>query len=506
MTRNLMALCASADREEHCETRTMPTFIVDLSQPATPFPHYWEYCVGSCHAALGVREDWRRQLRRCHDELGFRTVRFHGLLCDDMSVCTADGDGLVYSFFNVDSVFDFLLAIGMKPFVELSFMPSVLASGTRTIFHYRGNVTPPQDYGAWGELVRRLTRHLADRYGIEEVGTWPFEVWNEPNLDAFWAGSQDDYFRLYREAANAVKSVGAGIRVGGPATAQNAWIPELRAFCDREGVPLDFVTTHHYPTDAVLGWDWDMTDEMARAPRGILRDMATRARREAGHLPLYYTEWNCSAGCRTPYQDESYLAAFVIKTVADNQGLVDGYSFWTFSDIFEEMPIPSQPFHGGFGLLTLHGVPKPVYRAFEVLHRAGDLRLAVRADPHPTVDVLATGGEDRIQVLASNHNVPLAHIADEEVAIVVTGLARAATPRTLLLRIDAAHANPKRRWQELGCPEYPDSVTLGELMRASALRPEILPGRGVEDGIAFDLNIPPHGVAVLEIEGVGLEL
>jgi len=475
------------------------TFTVELNQPTTPFPHYWEYCVGSCHAPLGLREDWRRQLRQCHDELGFRYVRFHGLLCDDMSVCTAHDGGLVYSFFNVDSISDFLLSIGMKPFVELSFMPSALASGTQTIFHYQGNVTPPRDYQAWGELVRRLIQHLADRYGLEEVRAWPFEVWNEPNLGGFWAGSQGDYFRLYRAAADAIKSVDAGIRVGGPASASNAWIPEMRAFCDSEGVPLDLITTHHYPTDAAGGWDTDMTGIMARVPRGVLRDMTARARREAGHLPLYYTEWNCSAGNRTPQQDESYSAAFAIKTIADNQGLVDGYSFWTFSDIFEEGGFPSQPFHGGFGLLSLHGVPKPVYRAFQLLHQAGDRRLAVSASPHPTVDVVATRSDDRIQVLVNNHNVPLAPIGKEPVTIVLAGLSGEATPRASLMRIDADHANPKRRWQELGNPEYPDAATISELMRASELTPEALPGRRVGDGIAFDLTIPPHGVAALEM-------
>jgi xylan 1,4-beta-xylosidase len=475
------------------------TFTVDLNQPTTPFPHYWEYCVGSCHAPLGLREDWRRQLSLCHEELGFRHVRFHGLLCDDMSVCTG-GDGLVYSFFNVDSVFDFLLSIGMKPFIELSYMPSALASGTQTIFHYRGNVTPPQNYRAWGELVRRLVQHLVDRYGIQQVRAWPFEVWNEPNLGGFWAGTQDEYFRLYRTAAEAVKSVDAEIRVGGPASAQNAWIPEMRAFCAGDGVPLDFVTTHHYPTDAALVWDRDMTGLMAQVPRGVLRAMTARARQEAGRLPLYYTEWNCSSG-RTAEQDESYLAAFAVKTIADNQGLVDGYSFWTFSDIFEEGGLPSQPFHGGFGLMTLHGVPKPAYRAFQLLRQAGDRRLSVSSGPHPTVDALATRGDGRIQVLVTNHNVPLAPITEEQVTVILAGLAGEAAPRASLLRIDDAHANPKRRWQELGSPEYPDAATIQELLRASELGQVALAVRSVDGEIAFDLAIPPHGVAALEIEG-----
>ncbi len=217
----------------------MPTFSINLDAQTIPFPHYWERCVGSCHAAMGLREDWRRQLKNCHDELGFQYVRFHGLLDDDMSVYVQGKNGPCYSFFNIDSIFDFLLGIGMKPCVELSYMPRDLASGTETCFHYRGNVTPPKDYAEWGELIRRLVGHLVDRYGREEIRSWFFEVWNEPNLDYFWRGTREEYFTLYRHSALAIKAIDPGIPVGGPATARNAWIPELREFCRREGLPLD---------------------------------------------------------------------------------------------------------------------------------------------------------------------------------------------------------------------------------------------------------------------------
>ncbi|HMN59077.1 MAG TPA: hypothetical protein PJ988_01860, partial [Anaerolinea sp.] len=232
----------------------MIQFLVDSTQAGTPFNHYWEQCVGSCHAVMGLRADWRAQLEKSHRELGFQYVRFHGLLDDVMSVCVRESDPfhpdaetrLRYNFFNIDSIFDFLLSIGMKPFIELGFMPTALASGDTTCFYYKANVTPPADYSAWEALIRALTQHLVDRYGLEEVRSWFFEVWNEPNLFFFWAGSQADYFRLYEHAARAIKNVDAGLRVGGPATSVNAWIPEMLAFCRSSGVPIDFVSTHHY--------------------------------------------------------------------------------------------------------------------------------------------------------------------------------------------------------------------------------------------------------------------
>ncbi|MGH8527754.1 MAG: GH39 family glycosyl hydrolase, partial [Gammaproteobacteria bacterium] len=339
--------------------------------------HCWEHSVGSCHAPTALRADWQQQLRRCHAELGFRYVRFHGLLSDDVGTLITHNDELLYSFFNADQILDFLLSIGMRPFVELSFMPTALASGARTVFHYRGNVTPPKDYKQWSTLIHTLVRHWVDRYGIREVATWFFEVWNEPNLKAFWTRTQQDYFRLYRVAADAIKRVDPSLKVGGPATARDGWIEEFVAFCETGNVPVDFVTTHHYPTDA-LGHEHDDTEtQLANSQRGVLREWAQDTRRRAGRLPVYYTEWNSSSNPRDPRHDEPYAAAFVAKTALEASDLVQGYSFWTFSDIFEENYFPSVPFHGGFGLLNLHGIAKPTYRAFQLLHELGTERLLV---------------------------------------------------------------------------------------------------------------------------------
>ncbi|MBN1583942.1 MAG: beta-xylosidase [Anaerolineae bacterium] len=471
---------------------------MDVQKETMPFPHYWERCVGSGHAALALREDWRRHLKRCVGELGFEYVRFHGLLNDDMSVyATSFLSGPRYSFFNVNSILDSLRDIGVKPFIELSFMPTALASGDRTVFHYKGNITPPQDYELWGELIRRLIAHLLDRYGLDEVRSWFFEVWNEPNLPFFWSGTQDEYLELYRYAALAIKSVDAGIPVGGPSTARNEWIPELKAYCRQNGVPLDFVSTHHYPTDAALGHGRDMEKMMADVPRGVLREMTAKAKEQAGDLPLYYTEWNNSPSCLDPYHDDPYAAAFVVKTIVDNQGLVDAYSYWTFSDIFEEAPFPSAPYHGGFGLLNLYGIPKPTFRAFELLHRLGDERIPLEGSAHPTVEAVAIKQDDLIDVLIYNHNVPLALIEEETVQVVIKGIA--GSVEATIERIDADHANPKRRWQELGSPEYPERQVLVELENAAEMVVESLVCRRHGQDIVLEVVVPPHGVACIRL-------
>jgi xylan 1,4-beta-xylosidase len=473
---------------------------VDAGTARGRISRYWTKCVGSCHAATALREDWRMQLRRCREELGFQYVRFHGLLDDDMSVCLRRGDGsLEYSFFNVDSIFDYLLGIGMKPFIELSFMPDALASGARTVFTYRGNITPPKAYEEWGRLVGALADHLVQRYGVHEVRRWFFEVWNEPNLDIFWAGSMQEYLELYRSAALAIKAVDSGLAVGGPSTAIDAWIPELRGFCAAQRVPLDFISTHHYPTDASYGLGLDMEAQMARSKRGVLNARLRRALAEADPLPLYYTEWSCSPSPRDPYHDAPYNAAFIVKTIADNAGLVDCYSYWTFSDIFEECGLSSLPFHGGFGLLTIHGIPKPSYRAFQLLARLEGDRLETRVDQgSPTVDAIASRGANGVTILLTNHQVPKGPIAAERVFLSVSGAPGARS--AWVERIDEQHANPLRAWMEMGSPAYPDRGQIETLAKASELRREAIPGDSRDGGFSMELVIEPHSVVAVTIE------
>jgi xylan 1,4-beta-xylosidase len=468
-----------------------------LSARSSPLLHVWEHTVGSCHAPLALRTDWQQQLRRCHDELGFQYVRFHGLLSDDVGTLVRYRDQFIYSFFNADRIVDFLRSFGMRPFVELSFMPRALASGDATIFSYRGNVTPPSDYRQWAELMRRLARHWVERYGADEVRRWYFEVWNEPNLRAFWAGTQAQYFELYRHTVEAIKSVDGGLRVGGPATAANAWLPEFLNFCQRNRLPVDFLSTHHYPNDPLWSEAQDTESELAGGQRGILREWTRQARRQAGARPLLYTEWNASSNPRYPRQDEPYAAAFAAKSALEASEFVDAYAFWTFSDLFEENYFPSLPFHGGFGLLTLHGVPKPVYRAFELLHRLGEERLPIEG-AHATVDAWAARRGDLLMILLTNHALPRQPLTGQRVRLEVQD---SPPPRSASLeRIDDGHANVKAAWQALGAPEYPTEAQIRHLEEVSRLVAEAWSWHYEERTARFEVELPPHAVAALTIE------
>lgn len=472
-------------------------FTCRLSAKSRPLLHFWEHTVGSGHALLALRADWQRQLQRCHEELGFGHVRFHGILSDDMGTLMDEQDHLLYAFFNADQICDFLLSIGMKPFVELSFMPSTLASGDETVFHYSANVTPPKDYSEWGRLLTRMVTHWVQRYGIDEVSTWFFEVWNEPNLPAFWTGTQADYFKLYRFTVQAIKKVDDRLQVGGPATANNEWITEFIDFCKKNKVPADFISTHHYPTDALGSVGEDTETQLAQSKRSILRKWARATARKANGKPVYYTEWSSSSNPRDHLHDEPYTAAVIVKTMMEARGLVHGYSYWTFSDIFEENYMPATAFQGGFGLLTLQGVAKPSYRAFELLHRLGIEELSVKGK-HETVDVWVVARSDAVTVLVTNHVLPRHPIKTETLHVELNGLL---SPRTVYIeRIDDDHANAKRLWIEMGKPALPTEREVAQLHVASEIVREPLPWKYQAGTLHLKFEMPPQAIAAITVE------
>lgn len=473
-------------------------FRSDLNGPVTSLPHFWEHTVGSGHAPLALRADWQAQLRRVHQEIGMRHVRFHGILSDDMGTLIEQSGELIYSFFNIDRIFDFLLSIGMKPFVELSFMPSILSSGGQTVFHYRANVSAPTDLSRWSTLIRKLAAHCVERYGIEEVRRWFFEVWNEPNLTAFGSGNQAQYFELYRYTAEALKTVDGGLKVGGPATADNEWIKEFVGFCASHRVPVDFVSTHHYPTDA-FGLPGDDTEtQLSESTRSVLREEARNVRQQAGVLPVYYTEWCTSSNPRDPMHDDPYAAAFIVKTVLEANGLVEGYSYWTFSDIFEENYFPSVPFHGGFGLLNLYGIAKPAYRAFQLLHGLGTELRPVEGR-HETVDAWLVSDRGSTTLILTNFALPRHPIQTESVSFTLRS--ERVFSSASLQRIDLEHANAKRRWEQMGKPEYLSAAMVRELEAASALQSENQPMTYESGQYQIELALPPQSVAAIRLAG-----
>lgn len=473
-----------------------PRFVANGRADGPPLVHHWQFAVGGPHAAFALRADVQQQLARCRRDLGMLRMRCHHWLGREMGAVVCQDNKLRFSFVNAERIIDFMSLIGMEPLIELSFMPEALASGHKTAFHYRANVTPPKEMADWTETVSRLTTHLRDRYGARTTQGWHFEVWNEPNLAAFWPGTMHDYFQFYARTAETVKSVHPGMLVGGPVSAKSQWLDEFTSFCQGRA-PLDFVSTHQYPTDALGGESTNTLEELAKAPRFIMRDQARAARRSVGSTQLYYTEWNVTSNPHDTLHDQAYAAAYAARTALEWTGIVDGSSYWTFTDLFAENYFPSAPFHGGFGLQTIHGIAKPVYRAFQLLRELSDQLVQVEGD-HPNVSCFVTRGRRRVDVLLVNLFPPFADLHTERVTV---RLERLGTPRRQRLRrIDDEHVNPLRVWHEMGRPESLNERELTRLHDASTLVEEPLAVHVEGDVMELEVVMPPNALALVTLE------
>ena len=471
------------------------TVHIETAAKGQPFPHYWEQMFGSGRAILSLREDYRDDLRLVKSATDFHYIRFHAILDDEVGVYDEDADGhALYNFSYVDRIYDGLLKNGVRPFVELSFMPRRLSTEYKPqAFWYKPNVAPPRDYDRWGELIYQFAKHLVDRYGIDEVSQWYFEVWNEPNLD-FWAGEprQATYFHLYDSAARALKRVSPRLRVGGPATAQAAWVAPFILHAVQNNIPLDFVSTHVYgndPPEAVFGTHEPIprTQMVCRAVRKVHDEIQSSA---LPHLPLIWSEYNASYKNEPDVTDTVFMGPWLADTIRQCDGLTDMMSYWTFSDVFEEQGVVKRPFYGGFGMVAEDGIPKPSFNAFLMLHHLGDIRLPADAD-----DVLATRRKDgSLAVAVWNLSLPEEPGETEKVDLVFDSLA--GDHHVSILRLDAKHGSVLAAYAAMGSPRYPNPSQIGALRKAGQLPPaeelEISNGK-------LDVTLAPKALLLLEV-------
>lgn len=468
---------------------------IDAAAQTTPFPHFWEEMFGSGRAILTLRESYRNDLRAVKQVTDLHYVRFHAILHDEVGVYTEDEHGNpIYNFAYVDQIYDGLLENGVRPFVEISFMPKKLAFNPDALhpFWYKQNVSPPKSIEAWDDLMTHFARHLVERYGIDEVSQWYFEVWNEPNID-FWNGipRQQSYFDLYAHTARDLKAVSPRLRVGGPATAAAEWVPDFLQYTAKNHVPVDFVSSHGYADDTVENLfgtteDIPMDDRVCRAiakVKGQIKSSTTPA------LPLMWTEWNVQG--MNESRDTIFVGPALANTIRQCDGTVDKLSFWTFSDVFEEGgPIP-KPFEGQFGLRAKGGINKPSYYGYELLHQLGTRRLAT-----PSKSVIATETTDgKVVVAAWNLVDPDQHGATRTMDLIFHGVAVDA--KVSILRVDSGHGNVLPHYAALGSPLDPTPKQVAQLNRETALsEPEVIALKNSK----LSLKLTPNTLALITVE------
>jgi len=453
------------------QSQAQETVKIDASAPTTPFPHFWETMFGSGRAILSLRESYREDLRAVKQVTDFRYVRFHAILHDEVGVYNEDEHGNpVYNFTYVDEIYDGLLKNGVRPVVEISFMPKKLAFNPDALhpFWYKQNVSPPKSMERWDDLMTHFARHLVERYGIDEVASWYFEVWNEPNID-FWGGipRMESYFDLYAHTAGDLKKVSPRLRVGGPATAAAAWIPEFLSYTVENHVPVDFISTHGYddePVERLLGPEQPLRDkDIPEEDRVCAAAAKVRRQIDASKtpgLPLLWTEWNVPG--RDGLRDTPYVGPALAEAVRTCQG-VEALSFWTFSDVFEEGGPAQRAFDGQFGLRATGGINKPSYYDFALLHQLGTQRIASDAK-----DAIATKMPDgSLRIAVWNLAAPDTQPHAKSVRIEIAGVAKDA--KVSVQRVDEDHGNAMKEYLRLKMPSYPTPAQLDLLNRETAL-------------------------------------
>ena len=346
---------------------------VDATTAAAPVDRFFDLSVGSDYPGTLIRDDSMAQLRTATGELGFRYIRFHAVFHDVLKTVQVKDGQIVYDWTKLDELYDKLLARNIKPFVELGFTPEALKTSDSSIFYWKGNTSHPKLDG-WAHLIDAFARHVQQRYGVEEVRSWYFEVWNEPNLDGFWEkADREAYFELYDVTAHSLKAVDPALRVGGPSTAGAAWVPEFLNHVAASGAAVDFVTTHTYGVDGgFLDEEGKGDTKLSPSPDAIIGDvLRVRAQIQASkfpNLPLYFTEWSTSYTPRDAVHDSYVSATYILTKLKAVQGAVQGMSYWTYSDLFEEPGPPSAAFEGGFGLMNPQGIRKPAWFAYKYLN------------------------------------------------------------------------------------------------------------------------------------------
>ncbi|WP_033795928.1 GH39 family glycosyl hydrolase [Bacillus pseudomycoides] len=507
---------------------------VSLSAHSSLIRHTWKSLIAIGKAKEGLHADVQWQLKRVQERCPFRYLRFHGIFDDSMMVYTEDETGKpVYNFRLVDELFDFLLSVRIKPFIELGFMPSALAADKeKTIFYVKSYISPPRSVDKWCELVDRFLRHCMNRYGKEEVESWKFEFWNEPELKAFWPGTMEEYMELYARTYETVKRISPRLQIGAPGRIitidGRKFYDEFFAFCrERQCLP-DFVPLHFYLHERLNNLEQcDVFNELESFRKLIeefggvspnpdfLKERLAHEKRllEKHQMPgadLYLTEWNSTSYHRELTNDTLYKAAYIVKNIIDNLDSIEGFGYWVLSDNIEETAASPDLFHGGLGLIAQHGIPKAGMIAYELLAKLGD-HLIERGDRY-----IVTSGRGGYQVLTFNycHFDDLYALGDisfidavnryngfKDVKTVKLELELTGLPsgkyRIVTRTLGRKYGSSYDRWVEMGAPQ---SLCLEDVEYLKAGAQPRMTSRyvEVENSHTCISILEPHGVELIE--------
>ncbi len=551
----LTALCfiATAGFLPAQAAKSFPVKIeVDAARPLGPLKPIWRF-FGADEPNYTYMKDGKKLLGELGElkprEVFFRTHSLlvtgegtHGLKWGSTNAYTEDAQGNpVYDWTIVDRIFDAGLERGVRPYVQIGFMPQALSVKPEPYRHfwtpaakydeiYTGWAYPPKDWGKWEELVYQWAKHCVEKYGRDEVLKWYWETWNEPNI-GYWRGTREEFFKLHDHAVRAVRRAIPGARVGGPDLAGGAGGDFLKSFLDHcvkgkntatgeTGTPTDFISFH------AKGQPKDVGGRVQMGISSQLRDIdnafAVIARYpEFANTPIVIGESDpegCAA-CQGPnlaYRNGTMYSSYTAATfprkldLALKHGVnLEGALTWAFE--FED-----QPYFAGFRSLSTNGINKPVLNVFRMFSKMDGERLPVTSDAAvPLPEILRSGvrknadvsafaslGPKKVSVLVWHYHDDDLPGPDAAVSLKIPGLPVSAGPATVThYRVDELHGNAFSVWKALGSPQQPTPEQYANLEQAGrpaeleAVRTITISGHAA----AVDFNLPRQGVSLLVI-------
>jgi xylan 1,4-beta-xylosidase len=460
------------------------TITIDGSDNIAYIPHFWSECVGTGTMIYCLKPEWRTAMKIGAEEAGFKRVRGHGILIgwngtENDNIMSISGGTVTYNWANIDSIFDFLLSINVRPSVELSFMPRALQSN--------GVTSKPNDFNAWRDLIREMVLHCIDRWGEEEVTSWYWEVWNEYDYSGFWNGSKQDYYQLYAKAAEGAKAANPDIKIGGPVTTGSPPLQDFIDYCTTSNVPLDLIANHCYGSAPGSSTDPVSVRNDNRSRSDVIKSSGKQL---YSLNTEYNSTWSGQGGNNDPNvmsMDSHINAPFVVKSqkliiddyLSGQYLLPDVLSYWAISDVFDESGANKgswiamnnyRPFGAVFGLVNYQGIRKATFNAFKMLHMMGDTLVSLSGGSGESdgVDGFATISADgsEVAVIIYNFYTNLTGSGGENTVNVSVGNLPFSAGKVDVMRylVDADHGNAYGVWEKQGKPASP-SESQWEAMR-----------------------------------------
>lgn len=358
------------------------------TEKGTPLKHSWKNILNIGNAADLMLSDIQEMVRTMQQEIGFRFIHFSGIFADELRVCQKDSAGnLIFNFVYLDVIFDFLIQQKIKPFIQLTYMPMLIAKHPyRRLFN--AVVSDPSDNNEWCALVNATVSHLIDRYSKEEVQSWYFSIWNQPDTPSylFGFGDEDLFFDFYKATFQTLKKVDPQLKIASSPTfyllgqeEENWYLPFIRR-CMREGLYHDALSFTFYDTRLIRGINksretFDFIDTMQLSTDqnsfSVFVNQLLAERKSLGleQLPVYLTEWNNTPSQQDLLNDTCFKSCYLTKNILENYDKLDSFGYWSLTDLMGDAPLPDKMFFGGLGLFTKNGIPKPSFYAMKLMNQ-----------------------------------------------------------------------------------------------------------------------------------------